>query len=169
MNIADIQLLYDYNCWANQLMLTTATKLTPEELTQPLAFSWISVRATLVHTLDAENMWRILCQTNRVISPRLTATQPFPTLDSIATYWKTEEAEMRAYLNILSDRDMENIVRYDTIEGLRERVLWQCLVHLVNHGTQHRSEVATMLTNFGHSPGGIDITLFLNQRAGIES
>jgi uncharacterized damage-inducible protein DinB len=75
---------------------------------------------------------------------------------------------MRAYLNSLHDSDMEKIVRYEIPEGLRERVLWHCLVHVVNHGTQHRSEAAAMLTSFGHSPEGIDFTRFLNQRAGLE-
>jgi uncharacterized damage-inducible protein DinB len=63
---------------------------------------------------------------------------------------------------------METIVRYEIPEGVRERTLWRCLVHVVNHGTQHRSDAAVMLTNFGQSPGGIDFTLFLNKRVGIE-
>jgi uncharacterized damage-inducible protein DinB len=44
-------------------------------------------------------------------------------------------------------------------------VLWHCLVHVVNHGTQHRSEAALLLTNDGQSPGDLDFTLFLNSRA----
>lgn len=149
-------------------MLTTAAELSPQQLTQPSAFSWGDLRGTLIHTLDSEHMWRHLCQYNRLVPHRLTEIETFPTFESIAAYWKNEENEMRAYLNSLQDSDMENIVRYEIPEGLRERVLWHCLVHLVNHGTQHRSECAAMLTNFGHSPGGIDLTLFLNQRAGIE-
>ncbi len=164
MNISDIQLLYDYNCWANQLMLTTAAELLPEQLSQPTGFSWGDLRGTLIHILDAENMWRNLCHHNHLLTHRLTEKQPFPTVESIATYWKTEEDAMRAYLNSLNDSDMENIVRYEVDGNLRERVLWHCLVHVVNHGTQHRSECAAMLTNFGHSPGGIDMTLFLNNR-----
>ncbi|MBC7815208.1 MAG: DinB family protein [Burkholderiales bacterium] len=165
MNISDIQWLYDYNCWANELMLTTAAELSPQQLTQPTSFSWGDLRGTLIHTLDSEHMWRNLCQHNIIIKQRLTETEPFPTLESIVTYWKTEENEMRAYLDGLRDSDMGNIVSYDTDEGdHRERVLWHCLLHMINHGTQHRSECAAMLTDFGHSPDGIDMTRYLNER-----
>jgi len=168
MNRSDIQFLFEYNRWANQLMLATAAQLTPEQFTQPTTFSFGSVRGTLIHILDAENMWRHLCQTSCVIDPRLTESEPFPTLDSIAAYYQREADDWQAYLNSLTDSDLEGILRYEVADGLRERVLWQCLVHVVNHGTQHRSEVAQMLTDFGHSPGGLDLTRYLNIRAGID-
>jgi uncharacterized damage-inducible protein DinB len=39
--------------------------------------------------------------------------------------------------------------------------LWQAMAHLVNHGTQHKTEAAAMLTDFGQSPGDIDMILYL--------
>jgi uncharacterized damage-inducible protein DinB len=165
MNLRDIQLLFDYNYWANELMLTTAVNLSAEQFTQPLDFSWESVRRTLIHTLDSEHMWRNLCQHGVIVNPRLINLEPFPTLESIVAYWNSEQHEMRAYLDSLTDGDMESMIRYEADGNVRERVLWHCLIHVVNHGTQHRSEIATMLTSFGHSPGGIDFTLYMNSRA----
>ena len=45
-----------------------------------------------------------------------------------------------------------------------ERVLWQILAHVVNHGTQHRAEAALLLTEMGYSSGDVDLIYFLAER-----
>ena len=45
------------------------------------------------------------------------------------------------------------------------RPSWQMLAHLANHGTQHRSEAAVLLTRAGRSPGDLDMIFFAQEIA----
>ena len=89
----------------------------------------------------------------------------FTTLEVLNQRWDEEEILMRDYLAGLNDADLERVVTYQNTKGDSfSRPLWQLLTHVVNHGTQHRSEVALYLTNFDRSPGDMDITVFLSEQ-----
>jgi uncharacterized damage-inducible protein DinB len=50
----DIQLLYEYDRWANNRALQAASALSAEEFTRDLGGSFRSVRDTLVHIISGE-------------------------------------------------------------------------------------------------------------------
>ena len=163
MNLQDLLTLYDYNDWANQLIVNTSKNVSQEQFVAPTAFGWGNLHSTLVHTLEAEHFWRILCR-DGTFAQEITPAD-LPMLADIDNRLHEEQAAMRIYLNSLSDADLTHMVSYTNDEGiLRERVLWHCLFHVVNHGMQHRSECAAMLTSFGRSPGDLDFTRFLNEQ-----
>ncbi len=71
---------------------------------------------------------------------------------------------MKAYLETLQDNDLFKTVRYATMKGEPyENMLWHLLVHVVNHGTQSRSEAAVVLTGYGHSPGDLDMLFYFRE------
>jgi uncharacterized damage-inducible protein DinB len=163
MKSQDMLTLYEYNYWANRRILAASTHASEEQFLAQAEYSLGSLRSTLVHTLDTEYGWRMLCQ-HQTFTPDMAETE-FPTLDTLKQRWREEERTMRDYLASLTDDDLVGLVRYTTDSGQRrERVLWHCLLHVVNHGTQHRSEAAAILTGYGHSPGDLDFTMFLSQQ-----
>jgi len=163
MQIRDLQLIYDYNYWANARMAAAARMVSAEQFAAPADFPYGGLRGTLVHILDAEWSWKVRLQ-HAASTPDLVEAD-FPTLDALVTRWQVEEREMRAYLGGLDDEQLAGTVRYPIDGGkTRERILWHCLLHVANHGTQHRAEAAAILTALGHSPGDVDLTVFLNER-----
>lgn len=164
METSEILKLYDYNYWANRRVMAGAAHASPEQFLAPTAQSFGSLRGTLAHILDSECGWRTLWQHNTIGSFEAIKEDTFPTFDALERRWNEEELAMRDYLAGLRDDDLSGHVRYTIETGqTRDRLLWHCLVHVVNHGTHHRSQAAAILRGYGHSPGELDFTVFLNE------
>ena len=165
MNKNDVQTLIDYNKWANNRILQVAAQVTAEQFTAPARLSFGSLRGTLVHTLATETIWRM--RSLEGISPTaLLSESEFPTFETLRQRWVEEGGKLQAYLAPLSDSDMLRMVHYTNTRVVPfDMVLWQILAHMVNHGTQFRSEAGVALTEYGSSPGDIDLIKFLRERA----
>jgi len=164
MNKAEILMLFDYGAWANRRILDAAEGLSQEQFTAPAGLDYGSLRGTLVHILSAETTWRKRCQEG--ISPSNPLVEDaFPTLAALRERWSEAEHAMAAFLASLTDDDLQRIIHYRTTKGAPyENPLWQLLLHVVNHGTQHRAEAAITLTQHGCSPGDVDLIVFLRER-----
>ncbi len=161
MNKQDILILYQYNQWANAKILNAAENVTPEQYLAPASFPHGGLRGTLVHALFAEWIWR-----NRWEGTSATVRlkpEDFPTFESLCTRWAEEEKRLMDFVNNLTDERLNDRFSYTNTSGKAfSRILWLAMAHLVNHGTQHRTEAAAMLTDLGHSPGDIDFIYFLD-------
>lgn len=162
MNKQDITLIYKYNQWANARILNAALNVTSEQFLAPGLFPHGGLRGTLVHTLFAEWIWRHRWEgTSPVIRLK---PEDFPTYEALRSRWADEEKLLMSFADHVTDGRLNSHFFYTATDGSPyERILWQTMLHLVNHGTQHRSEAAAMLTNFGHSPGDIDLVYFLSE------
>jgi uncharacterized damage-inducible protein DinB len=68
----------------------------------------------------------------------------------------------------LSEADLAREVDYGTVQGGPPHFmqLWQILIHVVNHGTHHRSELSRMLEDSGHpiAQQDLDFASFATRR-----
>jgi len=161
MNQQDILTFYKYNQWANARILSAASNVTREQFLAPASFPHGGLRGTLVHALFAEWIWRKrwegVSPTNRM------KLEDFPTFESLQTRWLEEERQLMDFANSVTDERLNNLFHYNNTAGQPfSRILWQAMAHVVNHGTQHRTEAAAILTDFGHSPGDLDFIYFLD-------
>lgn len=162
MNKEEVLTLFKYNAWANARILNTTAQVTAEQFLAPATFSHGGLCNTLVHTLFAEWIWRRRWEG---FSPTgWLLPEDFPGFEALHDRWREEEKKLIAFVENVRDEALNEPLQYRTTNGKpRENLLWQLMVHLVNHGTQHRSEAAAMLTEFGHSPGDIDFIYFLRE------
>ncbi len=160
MNKQDILVLYQYNRWANEKIRAAARNLAPEQFLAEASYPHGGLRGTLTHILFAEWIWRNRWEGT---SPTLRLkAEEFPTLESLLQRWQEEENKLLAFVEEVTDDKLAVPFQYKNTKGVpKENILWQAMAHVVNHGTQHRAEAAAMLTDFGCSPGDIDMIYFL--------
>ena len=163
MNKQDIITLYRYNQWSTARILNCAAKVTQEQFLAPASFPHGGLRSTLVHALFAEWIWRNRWEGT---SPTIRLKpEDFPDFESLRVRWMEEEGKLMAFVDGLTDEKLNSKISYKSTKGEPfERVLWQMMAHVVNHGTQHKTEAAAMLTEFGHSPGDIDMIYYLIEK-----
>jgi len=156
-----IKTLYQYNAWANTQILDTTARLKTEQFLASQGASYESVRETLVHMMSAQ--WIYLARWQGSSPRTMLEAHQFPDLASIRTQWSEIEGETQAFVAGLNDAKLVQIIPYLNTEGQRWAYpLWQQMIHQINHATQHRSEVAVMLTQFGYSPGWLDFLYFID-------
>ena len=157
-----IRTLYAYNAWANERILRRAADLTPEQLHAKAGASFDSVHDTLVHTMSAQWLWLMRWQGTSPTS--MLKAADFPDLKAVEEHWREVEAETQVFVAALDNDGLRRVVHYTNMQGRTFAFpLWQIMLHQVNHGTQHRSEVAMILTQHGRSPGNMDLSVYLTE------
>ena len=112
----------------------------------PWATSHGSLREQIIHLISVDEVW--FCEL-RGVEP----SEPFPPAeaddrDMIRSRWDSVEGGMRLYLDALQDDQLfaRPILEPEEDQGL---IVWQVLLHVVNHGTDHRAQLLRLLNDLG--------------------
>lgn len=179
MKTDEVKLLYQFNDWADARILAACARVNPEQYAAPSSIGTGrgGLRETMVHILDS--MWQDRITLQGYYKEPLAdeaaydATElheyAFPTLAALQARWTAEQGEMWAYLDTLTEETLNSTIRYVIPGVVRERVVWHFLMAALLHLMQHRSEAAVLLTAYGQSPGDLELTLFLDERASAKS
>ena len=160
----EVRELFAYHRWANARLLEAAGTLSVEDFGRDLGSSFPSVRATLAHLLSADWIW---LERWRGTSPTAGPDWDAGTHAVLAVRWTELERAQKAFLDALDDADLDRDVSYRALNGAPHRnPLGELCRHLVNHGTYHRGQVATLLRQLGVKPPQTDLILYYRERAG---
>ena len=159
----DIETLIDYTYWARDRVLESVSALTAEQYAQPIQSSFPSIRETLVHLYSAEWVWYSRWQGESPMAPISAAD--YPDLASLIGAWRALEAKIRAYIGGFDDTSIQDVIAYKMMNGqAAQSAVWEMVQHVVNHGTYHRGQVATMLRQLGAKPISTDLIAFHRER-----
>ncbi len=152
---------YDYAEWASARLLDLCEGLPPEALARRFSAGALPILDTLVHLASVDARWH--GRWAGIPLPPPLSVADLPTLAAVRAAWAPIRATQRAYVAGLDDRGLAEDIRWERPAGEVMIPRWQVVFHCANHAMQHRSEIAMMLTDLGHSPGDMDYTVFLNR------
>ena len=164
MQLDQIKELYDYNDWASERLWQAVTGLSVDQLNIDMHNGIGTIFTTLIHLVGATLTWRTRWEGS--MPTHFLTVKEFSTLESIRTRWQEEEEHMQRFLTTPQDEDLSREVRFIRSAAPGQVFtlpLWKSMLHVINHQTQHRSEIAMQLTALNHSPGELGMTNFFNQ------
>lgn len=147
MNAHAFRHLYDYHFTENRKLWDSyVTTLSYEHSTHVVGYSHGSVRDHIVHLINVDDLW---FSALRGVEP----AEPLPPANGddrerIRARWDSVEQRMREYLATLRDDMLQDTPIKEPDED-RDLIAWQVLLHVVNHGTDHRAQLLRVLNDLG--------------------
>src|SRR5438552_2874564 len=141
--------MFAFSYWARDRLLAQVEQLSQDEYTAKRPLDYGSIRATLVHNLSAEAGYVARWSGQPVETPINEET--VPTAAALKARWLDEQAKATKFVGGLSDTDMLREVKQVSARTGQESStpLWALMAQCVNHGTTHRSEIASTVTQLG--------------------
>ncbi|MBC7870337.1 MAG: DinB family protein [Chitinophagaceae bacterium] len=158
MNADDFRHLYDYHFTINRKIWEQCiVPLTDEQFTQKVDYGVGSIHHHVVHLMSVDARW--FSGLREVEDPGALNPADFATRALIREKWDLVELDMRTYLAGLRD---EMLQTQPFLEADEDPIkLWQVLLHVVNHSTDHRAQLLRLLNQAGITTFAQDYAYFI--------
>lgn len=144
-----LEKLFEHNNWANEQIITACAALTGEQLdAEPHSATKGSIRATLLHLVSAQQGYLSL-----LTEPVANRLESRPTFDQLQEAARSSGAGLLALARGDSTGSLES--RLQTRNGYFVEP-WVVLVQVINHATEHREQINSMLSALGVTPPDLD-------------
>ncbi len=154
MSVSLLSDAFAHHIWATERLIDECLDLTPEQLEAPASGTYGSIVDTFRHFVRSDS-WYLSFFRRETAQIDEGAPTSLAELRSVIARNGTAWTEVLAE-EVDPDRDVvevDNGWELHSPVGLR-------LAHVIQHGTDHRSQVCTALTSFGVTPRQIDLWEF---------
>jgi len=148
----------DYSRWASAALLEAAAELSEADRHRDFATAHRTVMGTLAHVYGGDRVWLARVRGDR---PQVLPGEECHDLERLGPHWKAVSDGWVEWARPLSDGDCLQELSYHDLKGNPwVTPLWQVVMHVVNHGTHHRGQVAGFLRAMGHQPPSLDLIAY---------
>lgn len=159
--------LFEYNEWAWQRLFPSLARLPDRDYFEERPFFWHSLHGLAVHAYGAEWAWLQRCRgVFPSALPSADAEGGIGNLAVLRQEWDPLRAEFRAYVERLTEQQINEEFVYRDLAGKSYRiVLGDLLRHVMNHATEHRSQMTPILHQLGQPTEPLDYLYFARRPA----
>ena len=149
--------------WADDTMLAALSQVPQDKVSHDLGSSFKSLFGTLSHVYRGELIWLKRVQGDK--DAKLADVESPADLSTLGQAWPALHQAWMDWSHSLSNEGFEEPLVFRSIQGAEAQLpLWQIVLHVVNHGSYHRGQVAAMLRQSGIQPPGTDLLTFYRTR-----
>ncbi|MBC8509648.1 MAG: DinB family protein [Anaerolineales bacterium] len=148
--------LFSHNKWANLHLLERCSALSGEQLEATIPGAFGSIRGTLLHIVTSEQAYFTRISTGQ---PRADSDDDMLIADMIKAVHETGTGLIEWATKVQAD---------DTVElnwsgTPREVPKTVILTQVINHATEHRAQIMTILTQIGIEPPNLDSWTYFDE------
>jgi uncharacterized damage-inducible protein DinB len=141
--------LFEHNKWANQQIIEACAALSDEQLdAEPQSATKGSIRSTLTHLVTSQRGYLSIL----TLPPEARPTTPL----AFAELQESARLSGEGLLALARDESSQPLTtRLQTKDGYFVEP-WVVMVQVINHATEHREQIKSMLSALGVTPPDID-------------
>lgn len=151
----------DYSAWASRRLTDAAATLSLEEITKDFKTADRSVLDTLAHIFAGDRVWLARVSGGPIPSFITDADRNLAVLQND---WPAVLGRWAEWAGSLTDESVSEGITYHDLKGRQWTTpIWQIVMHVVNHATHHRGQVAGFLRSMGHTPPPLDLIAYYRE------
>lgn len=158
-----VRRLHQHRVWVTHRLLTAAQTIPPKDLKRPLEIGQGSLWKSLVHMYAAEWVWleTLLGEENPILPGDVRGKLPgnqegtgaIGSFADLVTLWQQLDERWQAYLDNVSDADLDPLVYKVTSRGDRIAARrGDILLHVCTHAHYTAAQTINMLRQLGGTP-----------------
>lgn len=157
----NLRMLARYSAWANERLFLLLSTLSNEVVTGKHPSSFGSIAGTLSHVHVVDLIWQAHLQ-GREHGFTSRNTDHEPAMGSLMLSQAALDMWFVAYADGLNATAHDEVVQFNFVDGGAGAMSRsEMLLHVVNHKTYHRGNVANLLHHAGVRPPVMDLPVFL--------
>jgi uncharacterized damage-inducible protein DinB len=141
--------LFDYNDWANRLVINSLKENSPENE---------KIHSLFSHLIIAQILWL-----NRLKKEEYEIKDFWQLLDlnELDKLIERSTFDWKTFIKMQDEKELQSIYSYRNSKGKRyDNTLAQIMTHVINHSTYHRAQVAALLREENINPPLTDYIAF---------